>query len=385
MLIDSQPIFRSFLQAGFECSTHRNYHRQRLDLVESSKHDLFVTDDFLRLQDLNIKTVREGSRWHIIEKSIGIYDFSSLERVYDAAQKTGIEIILDLLHFGWPDFLDIYDADFVASFESFTAAIAEFLNRRGLERHFIIPINEISYFAWAGGDQALINPYSTQRGPELKKQLIRAAIAASELLLEALPAVALGTAEPVIHIVGRPSVEGDAARAEAYRLAMYEAWDMLTGRLCPELGGKPEYLQIVGVNYYDRNQWMNEGPAVFRDHPQYRPFHEIMQEVWGRYRLPIFISETGTENDDRPSWFHYVCSEVRRALVHGVPVEGICLYPILNHPGWDDDRHCHNGLYDYADEQGNREVYQPFAEAVQEEQERDDLFVSHREDIACQS
>jgi hypothetical protein len=44
-----------------------------------------------------------------------------------------------------------------------------------------------------------------------------------------------------------------------------------------------------------------------------------------------------------------------------VPIEGICLYPIVNHPGWDDDRHCHNGLWDYADDQGNREIYEPLA------------------------
>ncbi|HTF70557.1 MAG TPA: hypothetical protein VK638_48590 [Edaphobacter sp.] len=385
MLIDPQPHFQSFLQAGFECSTHRNGNRQRLDLVESSKHDLFVTEDFLRLQDLDIRTVREGARWHIIEESPGIYEFSSLERIYDAAQKVGMEIILDLLHFGYPEFVNVYEPDFVAAFEGFTQATVEFLHRRGLERHFIVPVNEISYFAWAGGDQGLINPHSTQRGPELKKQLIRAAIAASQVLLDGLPNVVLGTAEPVIHITGRPSVPGDDARAEAYRLAMYEAWDMLTGRLCPELGGKAEYLQVVGVNYYDRNQWINEGPAILKDDPQYRPFHEILQEVWGRYQLPIFVSETGIENEDRPHWFHYVCQEVRQAISLGVPIEGICLYPILNHPGWDDERHCHNGLYDYADEQGHREVYAPFAEAIRQEYETDDLFVRNQESLTCQS
>lgn len=36
----------------------------------------------------------------------------------------------------------------------------------------------------------------------------------------------------------------------------------------------------------------------------------------------------------------------------------------MNHPGWDDDRHCYNGLFDYADADGNREVYEPLAEEV---------------------
>lgn len=49
-----------------------------------------------------------------------------------------------------------------------------------------------------------------------------------------------------------------------------------------------------------------------------------------------------------------MCKEVLTAISAGVPVEGICLYPIVNHPGWDDDRHCHNGLFDYADASGQR-------------------------------
>ncbi|HYP08997.1 MAG TPA: hypothetical protein VER03_22410, partial [Bryobacteraceae bacterium] len=45
-------------------------------------------------------------------------------------------------------------------------------------------------------------------------------------------------------------------------------------------------------------------------------------------------------------------------------VEGICLYPIVNHPGWDDDRHCHNGLWDYCNESGHREIYKPLADEL---------------------
>ena len=52
------------------------------------------------------------------------------------------------------------------------------------------------------------------------------------------------------------------------------------------------------------------------------------------------------------------------AIAEGVPVEGLCLYPILNHPGWDDDRHCYNGLFDYADAIGHREAFGPLADEI---------------------
>ena len=52
---------------------------------------------------------------------------------------------------------------------------------------------------------------------------------------------------------------------------------------------------------------------------------------------------------DRPHRFRYVMDEVNAAIQEGVPIEGVCLYPILNHPGWDNDRHCPNGLWGYND------------------------------------
>ena len=41
----------------------------------------------------------------------------------------------------------------------------------------------------------------------------------------------------------------------------------------------------------------------------------------------------------------------------GVPVEGICLYPVLDYPGWADERHCPVGLLGFADESGRRCVH----------------------------
>ncbi|MBV9264685.1 MAG: beta-galactosidase [Acidobacteriaceae bacterium] len=421
-------MFSTFIQAGFECATHRNAHGRRLDIVGSTRHDELVQADFARLGAVGIGTVREGARWHLIETEPGRYDFSSLDRIYDAAEEAGIEVILDLMHFGWPDFLDVFSPRFIDAFERFAFATACFLKQRLLSnarktgagasesrttpqtscalgapstsnahngtqrlcawnqqdcfrvsrrasapfalagRCFVVPINEISFLSWAGGDQALLNPHQRQRGGELKRQLVRAAIAASRVLRQELPSVRLVSAEPVIHIVGRPAVPGDALAAEAHRLAMYEATDMLTGRCCPELGGSAEYLDVVGVNFYDRNQWVHHSHTLTHEDPRYRPFRQILREVWERYRKPVLVSETGTEDDARPQWFDYVSAEIQAAMACGIPVKGVCLYPILNHPGWDDDRHCRNGLWDYANHLGDREIYQRLADAIARQQ-----------------
>jgi beta-glucosidase/6-phospho-beta-glucosidase/beta-galactosidase len=145
---------------------------------------------------------------------------------------------------------------------------------------------------------------------------------------------------------------------------MFEAWDMITGRSHPELGGAEGYLDVIGVNYYDRNQWWNHGPTVTRHEPEYRPFRDILAEVYERYKRPVFVAETGTEDAARPSWFAYIHNEVMASRRAGVPLHGVCGYPILNHPGWDDDRHCRNGLWDYAQADGSREIFEPLAQEM---------------------
>lgn len=338
---------------------------RRLDLVSATKHDRFVRKDYAALQSFGITTVREGTRWHLIEASPGKYNFDSLALILDAAQESGIEVLLDLFHFGWPDDLDIFSPAFVAAFESFTFALITYLKSRAFNRLFLIPVNEVSFLAWAAADAGFVYPYATGRGDELKRQLVRAAIQSSRLIRRELPQVRLISAEPAIHIVGDPDVPGSDEEAERYRLSQYQAYDMLSGRIAPELGGEPANLDILGINFYDRNEWVhNSRVPLRRNNPRYRPFREILMEIWERYRRPMFIAETGTEDGARAPWFNYVCQEVAAAIAAGVPMQGICLYPILNHPGWEDDRHCHNGLFDYAEADGTRAVYGPLAEAI---------------------
>jgi beta-glucosidase/6-phospho-beta-glucosidase/beta-galactosidase len=284
------------------------------------------------------------------------------------AEQKGVQIIWDLLHFGWPDHLDIFDDAWLESFTQLATKFARLLRKETSGTAYIAPLNEISFLSWAGGEDGHIFPFEHNRGTEMKQQLVRAAIAASAAIKSELPDSRLVSPEPVIHIIGDPERPADAQQAEAYRTSMFEAWDMLAGRLHPEFGGKEAYLDVIGVNYYERNQWRNHGKTIFRGEADYRPFRKILEEVYKRYSRPMFVSETGTEDAERPAWFAYISEEVRAAGATGVELHGICLYPILNHPGWEDDRHCHNGLWDYPNADGSREIYEALAGEVRKQE-----------------
>lgn len=357
--------------AGFECSTHQRRCGQRLDMIAATGHDRFVLEDYRRLAGIHILTARDGVRWHLIEKKAGAYDFSSVLPALSAARDTGVQVIWDLCHYGWPESIDIFSAEFISRFAAFSKETACVIAERTAGTPIFSPVNEISFFSWAGAETGILPPFETGRGFELKRQLVRASIAAIDSIREKVPAARFVQIDPLIHIVTSPGMtaaQQDEARAHCR--AQFEAWDMLAGRACPELGGHPRYLDIPGGNYYVHNQWVYGGSFIERTDPRYKPFRRLLAELWNRYQRPVFVAETGIEDERRPEWLRYVTDEVFRAIASGVPALGICLYPILNHPGWVDDRHCHNGLWDYCNDSGHREIYIPLAEELERQQLR---------------
>lgn len=360
-------MFQSFFIGGFECSTHRGRHGNRHDLVASTGHDLFALTDFRRLRKVGITTAREGIRWHLIEQTPERYDFSSVLPILRAAHQEGIQILWDLFHYGFPDDVNPFDASFVRRFAQFSDAFAQFLKKETNGAPFICPFNEISFYSYAAGERGFFAPYQLKRGGDLKQNCVRAAIEATKAVRSVFPNARFAQIEPLINVEAAPERLWEAEKAEIYRTAQFEAYDMVAGRMQPELDGRESLLDVIGVNYYQYNQWFlaedptAPGVTIQPTDEHYRPFHKILLEVYERYQRPLFVAETGAEDEDRATWLRYVCTEVRTAMKLGVPVAGICWYPILNHPGWDDDRHCHNGLWDYCDSKGCREIYEPLA------------------------
>jgi hypothetical protein len=364
-----RPLFRSLFLGGFECSSHRRADGRRLDLSASTGHDCTALADYQALADAGIYAVRDGLRWHRIETHPGQYDWSSFLPMLRAARAAGVQPTWDLCHYGWPDDLDIWSAAFVDRFAAFCAAAARIVREEGDDSPTYCPINEISFWAWAGGEMGQMNPVARRRGNELKRQLVRASIAAITAIREVEPAARFITAEPLIYVASRSHQPRHIRPAKAYGQSQYEALDLLTGIMEPELGGNLDFLDILGLNYYPSNQWYHKGPPIPLGHHAYRPLRDLLSEAHSRYGRPVLLAETGAEGSARPAWLHYICDEVREARQMGVPIGGICLYPILDYPGWQNGRVCSVGLLSMPDKQGRREICAPFAAEVRRQQQ----------------
>jgi len=215
---------------------------------------------------------------------------------------------------------------------------------------FYTPINEISFFAWAAA-RPIMYPFEEGRDDELKQQLIRAVIAACEAIWDVDRRARFVYPEPIIHVVAPKDQPEMASAAKAYNETQYQAWDMIAGRLRPELGGNDRYLDILGVNFYHSNQWdAVRGRLRWEDEPRddrWTPLHRMLGSVWERYHKPFFIAETSHFGSGRARWIREIGSEVCQALHRGIPVDGVCLYPILDRYDWENPNHWHNsGLWD---------------------------------------
>jgi hypothetical protein len=370
-------LFRSFWLAGFESACQVNRHGRRIDMLAATQHDREAEGDYRRLREVGIQAARDGLRWHLIERPGG-YDFSSLAPMASAAQRAGIQVIWALCHYGWPDDLDIFSAAFVTRFARMCAAVARFLREQSDEVPFYTPINEISFLAWAAGEKAYIHPQASGRGHELKRQLVRAAIAGMDAVLAVDRRARFVHVDPLIHVVAPRGREDLAERAAQQRASQFESWDMLAGRREADLGGSPRYLDIMGLNYYHANQWQHPGDSAedrlrWEDEPRdprWVPLHRLLAEVYERYRRPLLLGETSHFGSGRARWISEIAQEVCAARGAGVPIEGICIYPILDRPDWDAHDHWHNsGLWDLLpDEQGRlrRVLHMEYAQALSE-------------------
>ena len=185
----------------------------------------------------------------------------------------------------------------------------------------VCPLNEINFLSWA-----VDVGYFPRVGPKqvgwFKRQLVRTAIHAAKAIRESWPDATLIWAEPLIHIAPRSIAARRSARPRQLSQAQFEAYDWITGRAEPELGGDPSLIDVIGLNFYPHNQLYHEGPTIPMGHHEYRPLADMLVEVAARYAKPIFLSETGAEGTGKPSWLHYVCDEVREAMDRGARYPG---------------------------------------------------------------
>jgi hypothetical protein len=368
-------MFRSFYLAGFECATGYNVHGEWIDQIAATEHDRHVDADYARLAEVDIHAVREAIRWPLVDRR-GRYDFSTVQPFVDAALRHDFDVIWDLFHYGYPDDVDPFSNDFCERFADYCHAAAYFVRQRMLRSFYFTPVNEPSYFSWAAGEVGRFAPHVEGRGFELKVALARAALRGIAAIRDACPGARIVNVDPICRVV--PGSDAPEAVEHARRFNeewVFQFWDMVSGRMMPELGGTPGSLDILGLNYYWTNQWElgREGVPLADDDPRRVPLAQLVRTTWRRYGAEVVITETSALGEARAPWIHELSVMAEQLLDAGVQLGGICLYPILGMPEWHArDRWTRMGLWDLEHDQDvlQRKACAPMLEALRAAQRR---------------
>ena len=372
--------FHSFWMAGYECSDKLNAFGNRVDFLHLTGHLERLDEDYNNLKLFDIRTVREGIRWSQVEKQPYVYDWDTVAVMMERGKVHGIQQVWDLCHFGFPDDLTPLHPMFARRFAALCKAFVSFYRSIDPTGVLIVtPINEVSFLSWLGGDARGTVPYCTNQGWEVKYGLMKAYIEGARALKEADPSIRMLTTEPLVKIVpplnATPEQEAEAIAAHEHQ---YQSVDMLCGKICPELGGAPELIDILGFNFYYNNQWvigykdflpwLNEFPDT-----RWTPLRDLLREAYERYGRPIALTETSHPQEDRSAWLYFITQECAAIVQEGIPLYGICLYPIIDRPDWDEpEKPWHqSGLWDAKLTPGKTPemiLYEPYAASLLESQ-----------------
>jgi beta-glucosidase/6-phospho-beta-glucosidase/beta-galactosidase len=365
-------IFPTFFISGFECSTFLWKDKKRRNLIAETQHDKWAFKDYEMLRSLGIAVAREGIPWPMVDKN-GSFDFSPIDPMINAMKEHKILPIWDLCHYGYPDDLDPFSEAFVERFAAYCKAAAAYVIPKLGGPYFFTPINEITFFSFCGGEWGWVAPYRNTKSDrvEFRKNLCKAAIEGAKAIRTILPEARMVHMDPLVHIVApvdRPDLQ-EAADHETF-VDTFVAWDILIGKLHPELGGSPEILDIVGANNYSFGQmeYRESGPhqALKPDDERIESLCALMKRVWERYRRPMIISETSGMGGGRAAWLKDVMEEALAAVNEGMDLHGICLFPAVDMQDWHTGKWLNNGLCDMIEEGDalRRVLHQPYVDEL---------------------
>lgn len=376
LMRDSPRPFQSFWMGGFEGADHVNGNGLALDPNGHNGHDRYLREDYAALAPFGIRCVRESVGWRRLDER-GAVGLEALDHQARVAAGQGVQIIWSLMHYGWPQRFDPFTRpdEFIQAFAEYCHSVVLILDAIPGPPAVYQPVNEISFLSWAATKTGLIAPHTPgdpAHGMRLKRVLVQAALRGTDVIWQIAPGARILHTDPVIHVEPpRGAGPAECGGAQAEHAQQFEAWDMLSGRLAPELGGAPHYLDLVGLNYYHNNQWEHASDARLPWHlqdPRRQPFSALAGAAWQRYRRPMCISETGHVGAGRGEWLDHMGAQVQACQADGTPLLGVCLYPLIDRPDWQDPDHWHHSaLWDIPGaRQGNlaRVLCEPYAQRL---------------------
>jgi beta-glucosidase len=340
---------------GIECSyptIETPKGRKRIDELEKCGHYEHWREDLELTRDMEIRYLRYGPPYYKIHVGPGRYDWSWTDMVLPEMQKLGIVPIMDLCHFGVPDWLgDFQNPDFPKHFAEYARAFAE----RYPWVWCYTPVNEMYIAAQFSAYHGWWNERlrSHQAFATALKNLARACLDAMIQIVHAKPEAIFVLCESSEHTHARSPELVD--EAEWFNELRFLSLDLVCGRhihagmfsyLRDHGMSEDEYLYflrynlrehiIIGHDYYPSNEHLVVGP----DHRVFAGdlfgYYAVARSYFERYNLPVMHTEThAAGEEDSVRWLWKTWAHVQQLRHDGVPLCGMTWYSLTDQVDWD--------------------------------------------------
>lgn len=338
---------------GIECSYPTiNHGKTRRDMLAECGHYENFKLDFELVKNLGLKVLRYGLPYYSIHQAPGKYDWSFADEAMAEINRLGIVPIMDLLHFGVPDWLENFqNPELPVHFADYAKAFAE---RYPWVRYYT-PVNEIYVCARISAKEGSWNEQlkSDKGFVTAIKHLCAASIMANHEIARARPdciIIQSETAEYTHELRAVPSLEIKLANKQRFlALDLLYAHQpdadicfyLLDNGMTREeydwfMAGEPPGYQIMGNDYYGRNERIIKPDGSLCAAEDVLGWYQITHEYHERYKKPVMHTETNEFDSQRaPVWLHKQWANILRMRADGIPVLGFTWYSLTDQIDWD--------------------------------------------------
>src|SRR5256885_838630 len=333
---------------GIECSYPTiEGGRWRIDQLQETRHYEYWRRDLELVRELGLRYLRYGPPLHLVYQGPDKYDWSFTDKVSEAMQELGIIPIMDLCHFGLPDWLENFqNPEFPERLAEYSTAFA----KRYSWVKFYTPVNEMYVTAKMS---ALDGAWNEQlRSEAAFTTATRHLAKASALSMQAIRR----EREDAIFVNSESSefYQACCPDKDIRRIADFEnqrrfiALDLLYGvpvrsdvyaYLLDQKMPREEYewfmnqeigkRAVLGVDYYEWNEKLIDSEGRPENLGELFGWYVITMQYYQRYKRPVMHTETNCPDAaEAPAWLWRQWHNVQLIRQNGVAVVGFTSYSL---------------------------------------------------------
>ncbi len=373
---------------GVECSYPTIGHGSvRRDLLEECGHYKHYKKDLALVREMGLHVLRYGLPIHKVFRGPSRYDWSFADEAMNEIRRLKITPILDLLHFGLPDWLgNFQNPEMPLHFANYAEAVA----KRYSWVRFYTPVNEIYVTAKLSAKDGLWNEQlKSDRGfVTALKHCVAASILATQRIAKHRPDCVIVQSESAEYVHSATSTPN--AEIELQNKLRFSSLDLLYahppdadvyvyltshGMTKNEyawfMRGEPPGYQVMGNDYYGRNEKIVLPDGTEFEAEDVMGWYQMTRRYYERYRKPTMHTETNHFDPEiAPKWLWKQWINILEMRRVGVPVLGFTWYSLIDQIDWDSalakkDGHVNAcGLYDL--DRKERPVAKAYRELLKE-------------------